>query len=109
MMNTLSTHEAVTPAGSHETQLANTRPDIEIICGPKPGAVDDTLYMTEELAAWLRISPATIEKDRSLGRGNYPPFVKVGGRRVCYRHGDVMTWLHSLRFNHDSTRAAPIR
>lgn len=70
--------------------------------GPKVGAVDDTLYTTEELAAWLRISPSTIEKDRSLGRGSYPVFVKVGGRRVMYRHADVIAWLLGNRYNHDS-------
>lgn len=73
--------------------------------GPKPGAMDDTLYTTEELAAWLRISPSTIEKDRSLGRGSYPVFVKVGGRRVMYRHADVITWLQGNRFRHDMSRA----
>lgn len=76
-----------------------------LVPGPKPGAVDDTLYTTEELAAWLMISPSTIEKDRSLGRGSYPIFVKVGGRRVMYRHADVIGWLHGNRYNHDSSRA----
>jgi hypothetical protein len=105
----MNTPETTNPTGSPETPIANTQPATEIIYGPKPGAVDETLYLTEELAAWLRISPAAIEKDRSLGRGCYPPFVKVGGRRVCYRHGDIMTWLHANRYNHDSTRAAPVR
>ncbi len=73
--------------------------------GPKAGAVDDTLYTTEELAIWLRISPSTIEKDRSLGRGSYPVFVKVGGRRVMYRHADVIAWLRRNRYNHDSLAA----
>ncbi len=72
--------------------------------GPKVGAVDDTLYTTEELAAWLMISPSTIEKDRSLGRGSYPVFVKVGGRRVMYRHADVIAWLHGNRYNNDFSR-----
>ena len=109
MKATMNTLETATPTGSPETPIANTRPVAQTIDGPKPGAVDDTLYLTEELAAWLRISPAAIEKDRSLGRGSYPPFVKVGGRRICYRHGDIMTWLHANRYNHDSTRAAPVR
>ena len=109
MKATMNTLDTAAPTGSPEAPIANTRSAVEIIDGPKPGAVDDTLYLTEELAAWLRISPATIEKDRSLGRGCYPPFVKVGGRRVCYRHGDIMTWLHTNRYNHDSTRAAPVR
>lgn len=106
IMNTLETS---TVTGLGQTPIADTRPAVQTIEGPKPGAVDDTLYLTEELAAWLRISPATIEKDRSLGRGCYPPFVKVGGRRVCYRHGDIMAWLHANRYNHDSTRAVPVR
>ena len=80
----------------------------ELSTGPKAGAVDETLYNTEELATWLRISPATIEKDRSLGRGSYPVFVKIGGRRVLYRHADIIQWLHDSRYNHDSSRAAAV-
>lgn len=105
----MSPLKTATPTGSGQTPMVNTWPAVESIEGPKLGAVDDTLYLTEELAAWLRVSPATIEKDRSLGRGSYPPFVKVGERRVCYRHSDIMTWLHSHRYNHDSTRATPVR
>ena len=80
----------------------------EVNVGPKAGAVDETLYSTEELATWLRISPATIEKDRSLGRGSYPVFVKIGGRRVLYRHADIIQWLHESRYNHDNSRAAAV-
>ncbi|WP_426147185.1 helix-turn-helix transcriptional regulator [Polaromonas sp. DSR2-3-2] len=105
----MNTFETAPPVGLGQVPTANKRAAVQVTDGPKPGAVDDTLYLTEELAAWLRISPAAIEKDRSLGRGSYPPFVKVGGRRVCYRHGDIMTWLHANRYNHDSTRAAPVR
>ena len=67
----MNTPETTNPTGSPETPIANTQPATEIIYGPKPGAVDETLYLTEELAAWIRISPAAIEKDRSLGRGCY--------------------------------------
>ncbi len=80
----------------------------EVSAGPKSGAVDETLYKTEELARWLRISPATIEKDRSLGRGSYPVFVKIGSRRVFYRHADIIQWLHGSRYNNDNSRAAAV-
>lgn len=91
---------ALTKPMTSEIPVATT-----VTPGPKPGAMDDTLYTTEELAAWLMISPSTIEKDRSQGRGSYPVFVKVGGRRVMYRHADVIMWLHSNRYNHDSSQA----
>lgn len=91
---------ALTQPASSEVPVVATA-----TAGPKPGAMDDTLYTTEELAAWLMISPSTIEKDRSLGRGSYPVFVKVGGRRVMYRHADIIDWLHDNRYNPDLSRA----
>lgn len=41
--------------------------------GPKPGAVADTLYTTAEIAVWLCISAAVLEKARSTGLGDFPP------------------------------------
>ena len=93
----------------HRTATACALPAHGMDAGPKPGALEGTLYTTEELARWLRVSPATIEKDRSLGRGSYPAFVKVGGRRICYLHEDIVRWLHAHRYNTDSTHAAPVR
>ena len=97
------------PEGTYRTEPASALPAHGMDAGPKPGAVNSTLYTTEELARWLRVSPATIEKDRSLGRGNYPAFVKVGGRRICYLHEDIVRWLQARRFNHDNSFAAPLR
>jgi predicted DNA-binding transcriptional regulator AlpA len=69
-------------------------PDQQInIAGPKPGALDDTIYTTDEVAAWLRIKKGTLEKARSTGKGNYPPFIRLGGRRIGYRHIDIINWI----------------
>ena len=65
--------------------------------GPKAGASDDTIYTTDEVAAWLRLKPSTLEKARSTCLGNYPRYVRLGGRRIGYRHADVMSWLNANR------------
>jgi excisionase family DNA binding protein len=54
-----------------------------------PGAVS-----TPEAAAYLGLSPATLETLRTRGGG--PPFVKLG-RRVVYRREDLDAWLNAAR------------
>jgi len=48
---------------------------------------------TQEVAERLRLSPRTLELWRQRGDG--PPYVRVGPRRVLYRRADVETWLAS--------------
>lgn len=52
----------------------------------------EKLMTTAEVAAYLNIQPATLEKARSTGLGNYPPYVKIG-RLIRYRLSDVMVWV----------------
>ena len=49
-----------------------------------------TVLPTEHAAAYLGLSPKTLETLRTRGGG--PPFLKLG-RRVVYRKTDLDTWL----------------
>lgn len=58
------------------------------------------LFLTQaEAADLLRISPRTLERHRVAGSG--PRFVKAG-RRVLYRHEDLMAWATSNTFSSTS-------
>ena len=74
------------------------------VTGPKPGAVADTIYTTDEFSAWIHVKRATLEKARSMGIGNYPPHLKLGGRRVGYRHIDILNWMSANRIILDGSR-----
>ncbi|WOF44948.1 helix-turn-helix domain-containing protein [Sphingopyxis indica] len=52
----------------------------------------------KEAAAFLRLSPRTLEKQRVVGGG--PPFKKFG-RRVLYDQHDLQEWANKRTF--DST------
>ena len=54
----------------------------------------DELLTTQQAAAYLVLSPRTLEKWRVTGEG--PPFVKLG-RRVAYRREDLREWVESRR------------
>jgi predicted DNA-binding transcriptional regulator AlpA len=56
---------------------------------------EDRILTTLEVAEMLRLKPATLEKARSTGMGNYPPFVRLGGRRVGYRLSAVEAWIRA--------------
>lgn len=56
--------------------------------------MDDHWLTTEEVAAKVNRSPATVRYWRAMGTG--PIGVRLG-RRVAYRASDVDTWLESLR------------
>jgi len=60
--------------------------------GAEPSAESDerTVLPTEHAAAYLGLSPKTLETLRTRGGG--PPFLKLG-RRVVYRKADLDTWL----------------
>lgn len=64
-----------------------------------PSAVidHDKILTTLEVAEWLRLKPGTLEKARSTAIGNYPPYIRLGGRRIGYRYGDVASWLQANR------------
>lgn len=62
----------------HPTELAE---------GPLPST--SPYYSNQEAAAFLRLSPRTLEKYRVIGGG--PPFRKFG-RRVFYTRTDLEIW-----------------
>jgi len=62
------------------------------------------ILTTEEVAEMLRLKPATLEKARSTGMGNYPPFVRLGRRRVGYILTEVLAWIQANSYNIDGTR-----
>jgi excisionase family DNA binding protein len=54
---------------------------------------------TDVAAAYLGLSPKTLETLRTRGGG--PPFLKLG-RRVVYRKADLDTWL-AARVRHSTS------
>jgi len=49
-------------------------------------------FTNDEAAAYLRLSPRTLEKYRVVGGG--PPFRKLG-RRVFYAQADLESWANA--------------
>ena len=68
---------------------------------------DDCILTTDEVAQMLRLKPATLEKARSTSLGNYPPFIRLGKRRVGYLLSAVLAWIAANHFNVDGTRVPP--
>ena len=63
---------------------------------PNPSALIAARYLTnDEAAAFLRLSPRTLEKQRVEGSG--PRFRKFG-RRVLYAVNDLETWADARSF-----------
>ncbi len=49
------------------------------------------LLTTEQAASLLQLSPRTLRRWRSEGKG--PPYVRLGSRRVRYRRQAIEAWL----------------
>jgi hypothetical protein len=56
----------------------------------------DDLLTSSELAGALKVSERTPENWRLRGDG--PPFIRVGGRRILYRWRDVVSYLNARSF-----------
>lgn len=69
-------------------------------------AEPEKLLTTDEVAVWLAMGRCTLEKGRSTGMGDFPPFIRIG-RAIRYRPADVRAWLSRHAFNVDGTRADP--
>ncbi len=66
--------------------------------------IGGNLYLTqEEAAAYMRLSPRTLERHRVEGTGSR--FVKLG-RRVLYRRSDLDDWAASRTFGSTSEAEA---
>lgn len=55
----------------------------------------DAYYLPHEVAAYLRVSKATLEYWRRVGGG--PEFVRLTNRKIRYYGADVRTWLAARR------------
>ncbi len=65
---------------------------------PLPPANDrEQLLLTEEAAAFLRMTPRALENWRRQGNG--PPYIRISHRCVRYRLGSLIEWIeqHSHR------------
>jgi len=68
------------------------------------------ILRTREAAAYLGLSPSTLEKRRLRGEG--PRFIRLGGRAIGYRIEDLDGWLDQLvepRADPVSRRKQPTR
>ena len=64
-----------------------------------PSANDpDTLLTTDEAAAYLRVSPRTMEDWRRTGSG--PLYIPLARNCVRYRFGDLTQWIIRRRVRH---------
>lgn len=60
-------------------------------------SVEEVILMdTKETAAMLVVSPDTLEKARSTGLGDYPPYIRVG-RQIRYVKSEVLKWIAKRR------------
>lgn len=53
------------------------------------------ILLTREAAAHLRAAESTLEKWRIRGDG--PPFIRIGSRKVGYLRADLDRWLEGRR------------
>ncbi|WP_395396512.1 helix-turn-helix domain-containing protein (plasmid) [Novosphingobium sp. BL-8A] len=67
---------------------------------PDKHPIDSQSFLiNNEAAAFLRLSPRTLEKYRVIGGG--PPFHKFG-RRVLYARADLQQWADLRTFDNTS-------
>lgn len=57
--------------------------------------LSNRILSTTEAAKVLGLSPRTLPGLRLRGEG--PPFIKLGNRRVGYLESDLFTWIQSQR------------
>ena len=64
---------------------------IDLISAP-----DDALLTNSLAADFLQIKPVTLEVWRATKRQQIP-YIKIGGRNIRYRLGDLRAWLQAQR------------
>ncbi|MDP3753346.1 MAG: helix-turn-helix domain-containing protein [Polaromonas sp.] len=74
---------------------------------PSAAALGNPEFLTnDEAAAFLRLSPRTLEKQRVLGGG---PRYRKFGARVLYAIGDLRTWADGRAYGMTSDPGSPQR
>ena len=68
-------------------------------------AYPSPFLLTREAAAFLRLSPRTLERQRRLGIG--PPYTKYG-RRVVYELGDLKSYAFNDPLSEQLGAPAPL-
>ena len=84
-------------------------PAVPVDCAKQweAGMDDDAIYMgTRELAAFLGLSPRTLDRYRVTGAG--PKFHKFGNR-VRYARADIEAWVAEHRYSSTSDEGSPVR
>jgi hypothetical protein len=76
-------------------QTLNPTADATGVTAPPGSSPESELLTNAEAAAFVRLSPRTLEKFRVLGGG--PRYKKLGAR-VRYSVGDLRAWLQSRTF-----------
>lgn len=66
----------------------------------------DAYYLAAEVAAYMRVSPATLEYWRRVGGG--PAYVRLKNRQIRYQGSDVLQWLEARR-RRTTSDAPPLR
>ena len=79
------------PAGDN-VSLRNPKTFISDAASIAAPVDQDALLTTEQVATLLAMKPATLEKGRSTGLVEHPPFIRIG-RLVRYRRSAVTIWL----------------
>ena len=64
---------------------------------------EEVMLMTPQVAKMLGVKRNTLEQARSLGVGEYPPFIRVGRRGVRYRLSDVEEFIKRRSYNNDAS------
>lgn len=60
-------------------------------------ATDEQLLTTKEAAQMIGLKPGTLERYRSNGISNQPPYIRVGQQNIRYRRADLAAWLTTNR------------
>ncbi len=55
----------------------------------------DRLMTTRELAEMLKVSQNAIDRDRMIGGGVYPTFIRIGEKSIRYRLSTVNSWMNN--------------
>ena len=85
-----------TAQGTRAAAAANPRSDDESALGRTTPAEDESkmFLSTREAAAFLTLSPRTLDRYRASGEG--PPFFRLGSR-IVYARDDLLEWAWARR------------
>ena len=103
-------HREITPEND-SAKIGAKGKEVRMITSEKLVVDDeaDICLDTRTVARMLKISPSTLEKARSQGTGDYPNYLKFGGRTVRYRRRDVMSWLEAHLTANDGSAVSEAR